>query len=79
MHQPRIPNYAILALLATALVLPITICVVLGVAALLQTMGDASGGYALNRIALVGGVLWAVDLICLVLLLAIGSLHGPEL
>jgi hypothetical protein len=78
MHQPLIPNRVILALIATALVLPITICVVFGVAALLQAMGDASGGGVLNRTALGFGILWAVDLICLVLLLAIGSLRGPD-
>ena len=36
-----------------------------------------SGGLVLHRIALAGGILWIIDLICLVLVLAIGTLRGP--
>jgi hypothetical protein len=78
MHQPLIPHRTVLALIATAILLPITICVVIGVAALLQAMGDSLGGVVLHRIALGCGILWGVNLICLVLLLAIGTLRGPD-
>jgi hypothetical protein len=78
MHQPQIPHCIVLTLIATALLLPITICVVFGVAALLASMGDATGGAALYRIALGCGILWVIDLICLVLVLAIGELRGPD-
>jgi hypothetical protein len=78
MHRPLIPHRAVFALIATAILLPITICVVFGVAALLQAMGDSVGGAALHRIALACGVLWTINLICLVLVLAIGTLRGPD-
>ncbi len=78
MNRPIIPDRIVLSLIVIAVLLPITLCVVLGVAALLTQMGDAAGGAVLNRIALAGGILWAIDLISLVLTLAIGSLRGPD-
>ncbi len=76
MLPPLIPRRLVLTLIAAAILLPIALCVVLGVAALLVQMGDASGGAVLHRTALAGGILWAIDLICLVLALAIGTLGG---
>ena len=78
MHRPLIPHWIVLALVATTLLLPITICVVFGVAALLDAMGDSAGGAVLYRIALGCGILWVIDLICLVVVLAIGTLRGPD-
>jgi uncharacterized BrkB/YihY/UPF0761 family membrane protein len=78
MNRSMIPARIVLSLLVVAVLLPITLCVVLGVAALLAQMGDAAGGAVLNRIALAGGILWVVDLIFLVLATAIGSLRGPD-
>jgi ammonia channel protein AmtB len=78
MHRPLISPRIILALIATILFLPITICVVFGMAALLAAMGDYAGGAVLHRIALGCGILWVIDLICLVLASAIGSLRGPD-
>lgn len=79
MHRPPlIPHRIVLALIAVAVLLPITICVVFAVAALLTQMGDSTGGAALYRIALGCGILWGVDLISLVLALAIGTLQGPD-
>lgn len=75
---PLIPHRVILALVVTTIFLPITICVVIGVAALLEGMGDISGGYALHRIALGCGILWVIDLVCLLLVLSIGTLRGPD-
>jgi uncharacterized membrane protein len=68
----------VLLLLAAAILVPVALCVILGVAALLAQMGDAAGGVVLYRLALAGGILWVIDLIFLVVSLAIGSLHGPD-
>lgn len=77
MHEPLIPRRIVVTLIAVTLLLPITICVVLGVSALLDAMGDVAGGGVLHRIALGLGILWGVDLICLLVVLAIGTLRGP--
>lgn len=78
MHHPLIPSRLLVTLIAAGILLPITLCVVLGVAALLVQMGDAAGGAVLYRIALAGGILWIIDLICLVLASAISALRGPD-
>jgi hypothetical protein len=79
MHHPLIPNRLVLILIAAAILLPITICVVLGVAALLEAMGDSTGGCVLHRTGLGIGILWAIDLICLVLTLGIHAIdNGPS-
>jgi hypothetical protein len=78
MQQPLLPHRFVLTLVVAAVLLPIILCVVLGVAALLSAMGDSLGGAVLLRIALAGGMLWVIDLVCLVMVLALGSLHGPD-
>ncbi len=78
MQHPILPQRTVVALVAAAILLPITICVVGGVAGLLGGMGDQWGGAVLLRIALAGGILWIIDLVCLVLVLAIGTLGGPD-
>jgi type VI protein secretion system component VasK len=78
MNRPLIPQRIVLSLVVVAVLLPIALCVVLGVGALLTQMGDTAGGTVLARIALAGGILWAVNLICLLLTLAIGSLRSPD-
>lgn len=65
---------ALSILLATALVLPIAELVMLGLARLLAAMGDQAGALVLDRISLAGGILWMVDLVLLLLVLAIRSL-----
>jgi hypothetical protein len=77
MHQPLVPRRLLASLVVAAVFLPVALCVVVGVAALLVQMGDSTGGGALYRIALAGGILWVVNLVCLVLALALGSLGGP--
>ena len=78
---------ATIVLLAVALVLPIALAVILGVAALLGAMGDAIGARVLGWIGLGVGLVWIVDLVCLVMVQALGSLmdrpaddpeSGPE-
>lgn len=61
-------------LTVAALVLPIVVCVLVGVAGLLTGMGDHQGGNCLYQAALFGGIFWGIDLICLLLLLAMRSL-----
>jgi hypothetical protein len=76
---PLLPSRRIiLPLLLTAILLPIAVCVVIGVAALLGGMGDSVGEGALHWVALIGGILWIIDLICLVLLLAVAAMCGPD-
>jgi hypothetical protein len=78
MHQPLIPHRLVLALIALGVLLPMVVCIILGVAALLGAMGDAQGGTVLRHIALAGGIIWTTDLVCLVLVLAIGTLRWPD-
>lgn len=78
MHRPLVPHGIVLSLVALALLLPITICVIFGTAALLTAMGDIFGGVVLYRIALGCGIVWAIGLIGLLVLVAIGTLRGPD-
>jgi hypothetical protein len=68
----------LLALIAVAVILPIAICIVLGVGALLGAMGDAVGGRALGWIALAGGMVWVVNLVSLLLIQAIVTYNGRD-
>ena len=74
MRQKPIPKRAVLLLIAIAMVMPIGICVILALGRLLQAMGDASGSVVLDWIALACGVVWVLDLICLILAHSINSL-----
>jgi len=74
MSRDLVPRWVILLLVVLALVLPIAICVVWAVSALLTEMHDAEGGVVLKYIALGGGILWVVDLICLVVVQGLGAL-----
>jgi uncharacterized membrane protein len=60
-------------LLIGALGLPIVLCVLLGLARLLEAMQDQSGAVVVGRFALAVGVLWVVDLIALLIL---QTIHG---
>jgi len=71
-----IPRFLIATALAAAILLPITIAVLCGVSSLLGALGDATGSLALARGALLGGILWGVDLVSLVLMLAVNAM--PE-
>jgi hypothetical protein len=77
--QPLLaPRRIIFPLVLAAILLPIAVCVVVGVAALLGGMGDAIGEGVLRWIALAGGILWIIDLVCLILLLAISAISNPD-
>ena len=69
------------ALIAAGLVLPITIAVLVGLAALLAAMGDAVGASVLGYVALAGGIGWITVLVCLLLaqgLNGLGDSDGPD-
>jgi hypothetical protein len=63
----------IVRLLIGALGLPIVLCVLLGLARLLDAMQDHDGAVAVGHFALAVAVLWVVDLIALVIVQAIQS------
>jgi hypothetical protein len=65
---------AIVVLVAIALLLPIAISVLLGLAAILAAMNDAVGALVLRYVGLACGLIWTISLICLVLVLALKSL-----
>ena len=78
MIHKLVPRWALTVLTTGALLLPIAVCVMVGVGALLGAMGDVQGGVALKRIALGGGVLWAIDLICLIVALGLSTLGDHD-
>lgn len=78
MNQPPIPRQMIALAIAGAVVLPIAICLCLAVASLLSAMGDASGSCALRWVGLACGIIWALDLIILVIALAVNALAEPD-
>lgn len=66
------------ALVTLAVILPVAIAIVVAVARLLGAMQDEAGAAALDRIALAIGILWAIDLVCLLLAQGINSLGPPS-
>ena len=83
MGQRLVPASVVLLLLVGALMLPVATSILFGLGKLLTAMGDSSGGTVLGWIALAAGVVWSLDLICLVLVQAINSLgsenrQGPQ-
>ena len=78
MSQKPVPRWLLLLLAAGAVLLPIVIAVLWGVSALLIAMGDASGGGVVKCVALAAGILWVVELVCLVLAQTLNSLSEPD-
>jgi len=78
MDRPPITRHTIALAIAGAIILPIAICLILAVAALLSAMGDATGGGALRWIGLACGIVWTLDLILLVIALGVNALSEPE-
>jgi hypothetical protein len=75
----------LLPLLLAALGLPIVLVLLLAAGQLLAALGDAAGAIVVNRVALAGGIVWAADLISLVIvqgmIVAEGvavSIHPPS-
>jgi hypothetical protein len=73
-----IPRRAILVLVVVGLVVPLAVCVLLAVAALLAAMGDEAGRNVVRRLAQAGLILWAIDLAVLVVAVALAQLGPPE-
>jgi hypothetical protein len=69
-----IPARILASLVIGALALPVVISVLLGVGRLLGAMGDAAGAVVLDYVALAGGIVWIVFLVCLVVVLGIIAL-----
>ena len=78
MGRSPVPARVIRLLVAAAVVLPIAICVVLGVGSLLGAMDDAVGAGVMRYIAWGAGCLWTVDLICLVVAQGLQSLDETD-
>lgn len=78
MSQKPVPTRIIRLLIAGVVVWPIAICVILAVAALLGEMGEPPERSPLNGVALGVGILWVVDLICLVLAQGLNSLTDTD-
>ena len=64
-------------LVAVAGLLPLAIVVLLAAARHLDGMQDAAAASVLDRVALGLGVLWVIDLVCLLLAVGINSLGPP--
>jgi hypothetical protein len=60
-----------------ALLLPVLLVVLLGLAALLDALGDHGGALACSRGAIVGGVAWIAALVVTVAVNAMLTLSGP--
>jgi len=78
MSRKPISAKVLFPLVIAGLMLPMMICIVVGLASLLTAMGDGNGGAALRYVALAGGVVWVVDLLAIVLVQAIDSLDRPD-
>ncbi len=65
---------AVLILLIAAVVLPIIVTILSGTASLFASLGDASAAAFLGRAALAVGLVWTIELVCLLLVLAWNSL-----
>lgn len=76
MNGKLVPKALLWVLLGVGLLLPVAVCVVLGLAGLLAATGDAPGSFVLGWVARALGILWVLDLIALVLVLAAESLAG---
>ena len=78
MSRKPVSSKVLLALIVAGLVLPMTICVVLGLASLLDAMSDFQGGKVLRYVALAGGVVWIVVLVSLIIVQAIHALGRSD-
>jgi hypothetical protein len=73
-----ISRTALAILVTTACVVPVAIAIVVGVGRLLGAMQDAAGAAVLDRLALALGILWAINLVCLLVAQGINSLGPPS-
>ena len=78
MNKKPVSRLAITILVAIAVISTISLGVVLAVACIIGIMGDASGKVVLESVALAIGLVWIIDLICLVLALGVNSLSDSD-
>lgn len=74
MSRKPVSSKAMLGLIAGGLVLPVVICVILALAALLAAMGDSAGAVVLRYVAMGAGIAWSIVLVCLVLVQGLNAL-----
>lgn len=72
-----ISRRALTVLVTAACVFPVAIAILLAVARLLGAMEDTTAARVLDRVALAVGILWAIDLVCLLVAQGINSLGPP--
>ena len=70
---PVIPRVLVATAILAAIVLPIAVAILCGVSSLLGALGDPAGSLGVARTALACGILWGVDLVCLVLMLGVNA------
>ena len=75
MTQKPISRRFLTPMVAIALVLTVALAVVVVAARVVTALGDASGGRMLDWVALVLGVIWVIDAVCLVLALGVNALE----
>lgn len=63
----------IIALMAAAVLLPVAVTLVVATGFLFAAFNDATGAHALFAIALACGLLWALDLVALLLVLSLDT------
>lgn len=68
----------LIVLLSAGFVLPMAITLVWAVSRLLLAMEDREAAIVLDRVALALGLVWTLDLICLVLAQAVNAVGPPE-
>ncbi len=78
MNRKLIPPRGVMLLLGAAAALPVAVCVVLAVSALLGAMNDTTGSKVLIYVAWSCGVAWVIDLVCLLVAMALNSLADGD-
>ena len=78
MQRPLIRPQVRMILTVSALLAPVCICILLGIAVLLEGMGDVVGGLVLRRITLAAGIVWVINLISLLLVIALNTLRVSD-
>jgi hypothetical protein len=78
MSQKPLSRRILLPLVAGLLILPVAAWAIVAMGALLNAMGDAEGQVFANRLAWGCGVLWVLDLVCLVVIQAIHALGETD-
>jgi len=78
MSRKPVSSMVLLALIVAGLALPVTICIVLALASLLDAMRDPGGCAVLRYVALAGGVVWIVVLVGLIFVQAINALGRSD-